>query len=183
MPNYIRANVDGGTYFFTVVTYQRQRLLGSETARRILQKAVNHVRTQLPFEINAWVLLPDHFHCILSLPQHDHDFSKRLGMIKATFSKHARHVLNNNQSRCPSRQKHREATFWQRRFWEHQIRDEQDYRHHMDYIHYNPVKHGLVHQVQDWPWSSFHRYVRAGIYTCDWGGAVNVFDEKCAYGE
>jgi putative transposase len=115
------------------------------------------------------VLLPDHIHCIWTLPENDCDYSKRWGMIKAGFSKRAKHLFHRNEWMSDSKRKHREAAVWQRRFWEHMIRDEDDFRRHLDYLHFNPVKHGLVKCVRDWPHSTFHRFVKDGFYPQDWG--------------
>lgn len=164
MPNYRRAWVPGGTYFFTVVTYKRRKFLTTPTSRQILRKAINEVRQSYPFTITAWVLLPEHFHCIWVLPEQDQDFSKRWGLIKARFSKMAKNFLHREEWLTDSKRKYRESTIWQRRFWEHLIHDEEDFMRHVDYIHFNPVKHGLVKQVKAWPYSTFHRYVTEGIY-------------------
>ena len=169
MVTYRRADIPGGTYFFTVVTYKRRKIFVDSKARTFLREAVLEVRKQHPFTIDAWVLLPDHLHCIWTLPPGDHDFSGRWGRIKAGFSKRAKTMLHDEALLTKSRKKKRESTIWQRRFWEHVIHDEADLRNHMDYIHYNPVKHGLVEQVCDWPYSTFHRMVAEGIYGRDWG--------------
>ncbi len=169
MVNYRRADIPGGTYFFTVVTYKRRKIFTIPEARTLLREAVYKVRGQYPFTIDAWVLLPDHLHCIWTLPPGDNDFSGRWGRIKAGFSKRAKPLLHDKSLLAKSRISKRESTIWQRRFWEHAICDEADLRTHMDYIHYNPVKHGLVQQVCDWPYSTFHRLVVEGIYSHDWG--------------
>ena len=111
-----------------------------------------------------------------TLPSDDNDFSKRWGLIKSGFTKRIRADIGDSQAVSASRRKRREAGIWQRRFWEHQVRNEEDYRQHMDYIHFNPVKHGLVRNVRDWPFSTFHRYVRQGIYTLDWGESEDICD-------
>ena len=112
----------------------------------------------------------NHFHCLIQLPENDSDYSLRLRMIKARFSA----ALPKSENRSVSRQKRGERGIWQRRFWEHLIRDEQDYNVHMDYIHINPVKHGLVNSVQDWPYSTFHNYASLGLYPYDWAGIEEV---------
>ena len=127
-----------------------------------------------PFLVNAWVVLPDHLHFIWTLPDGDSDYSKRWGLIKAKFSKRANAVLDRVEGKTESRQRHREASIWQRRFWEHQIRDEEDLRRHVDYIHYNPVKHGFVKRVKNWRWSSFHGYCLRGQYSVDWGEDAGI---------
>ena len=169
MPNYRRARVAGGTYFFTVVTEGRRPFLTEPAARAALRDAVKQTRRQCAFAIDAWVLLPEHIHCIWTLPAGDADFSKRWGLIKAGFSKCMKDKLSTADVTV-SRNRHREASIWQRRFWEHQIRDEEDFRRHMDYIHFNPVKHGLVGSASDWPYSSLYRHIACGTYPENWGG-------------
>jgi len=168
--NYRRANVSGGCYFFTLVTYRWQRFLIDEPARQILRESIIKTRQIYPFAINAWVLLPDHLHCIWTLPENDNNFSIRWNLIKKHFSQKAKPLYHRDEWLNPSKIKHRETTIWQRRFWEHTIRNDDDYAKHMDYIHYNPVKHGYVTRVADWCFSSFHRYVACGVYALDWGG-------------
>ena len=163
--------VGGGTDFFTVVTYRRRRFLTDEEARRWLREAIEVTRRDWPFEIDAWVLLPDHLHCIWTLPEADADFATRWALIKGRFTKRVGALLNREDWITESKRKHREGTLWQPRFWEHVIRDDRDYEAHMDYIHYNPVNHGLVSRVANWPFSSFHRYVKAEVYASDWGVA------------
>jgi putative transposase len=169
MSNYRRSRTDGGTWFFTLVTYKRRRLLVEPEARRLLRTVIGEVKDLYPFTIDGWVLLPDHLHCIWTLPSGDNDYSKRWGLIKARFTKGAKILFHRDDWLTTSKQKHREGTFWQRRFWEHEIRDDDDYACHLDYLHYNPVKHGLVRTVADWPFSTFHRDVRKGLYPVDWG--------------
>lgn len=174
MPYYRRSNVPGGTYFFTVVTARRQPILTDADIRSALREGIALVRQTLPFRIDGWVLLPDHLHAIWTLPEGDADFSTRRRLLK-------RHVTRScgPAYRQPDYLNERRmimgcGTLWQPRFWEHLIRDERDLRQHLDYLHGNPLKHGLVGQVKDWPWSSFHRYVRQGIYPADWGGSVDA---------
>jgi putative transposase len=147
-----------------------------------LREVVKEVRQRHPFEIDAWVLLPDHLHCLWTLPAGDEDFSKRWGLIKAGFSRKAKEILHRQELMTDSKERHRENTIWQRRFWEHQIRDDRDFERHCHYIHYNPVKHGLVNMVRDWPFSTFHRYVLKGFYSADWGAAVPS-DSGWSFGE
>ncbi len=164
---YRRAKTPGSTYFFTVVTYQRQRIFQDADAVAVLRAAFGDVKASLPFEIDAIALLPDHLHCILTLPEGDADFSTRWRLIKGKFSR--RCPMRYQRGQSESRRRKGEKAVWQRRFWEHQIRDETDFARHVDYIHYNPVRHGLVDAPKDWPYSSFHRAVRQGIYPIDWG--------------
>ena len=169
MPNYRRWYVPGGTYFFTAVTFERRPWLTSEEARPLLRTVIQEIRGQWPFEIVAWVLLPDHLHTVWTLPSGDSNYSQRWSLIKERFTK--RHLAAGGCEgvRNRSRRRHRERAVWQRRFWEHTVRDEDDLAHCVDYIHWNPVKHGVVSRVCDWPWSTFHRFVAAGQYDIDWG--------------
>ena len=169
MSNYRRATAQGATWFFTVVTYRRQPILCHDNIRTALRQAIGVVRQQHPFTIDGWVLLPDHLHCIWTLPPGDAGFGVRWAMIKRFVTKRCGAELRKDEWMTPSKQKRNESTIWQRRFWEHQIRDDRDYEIHMDYLHYNPVKHGLTENVRDWPYSTFHRYVQKGVYTKTWG--------------
>ena len=168
MADYRRSKISGGTYFFTVVAHERRPVLTTEAVRTALREAIQQARTTLPFQIDAWVLLPDHLHCIWILPEGDANFSARWAIIKRHVS--SRCVSSIKSSVSDSRLRRNERPFWQRRFWEHQIRDDADMARHVDYIHWNPAKHGLVRVVKDWPHSSFHKYVARGVYTNDWGG-------------
>lgn len=166
---YRRAIAPGGTFFFTVVTYRRRPILASVEAVDVLREAFRSVRRSRPFEIDAIVVMPDHLHCIWTLPPGDVDFATRWRLIKTGFTKHCPDTL-----RCAvdaGRLTRGEQAIWQHRYWEHQIRDEADFARHVDYIHYNPVKHGLARAALDWPYSSFGRHVQAGVYASDWGGA------------
>lgn len=144
MPNYRRAKTRGATYFFTVVTYRRQRFLCQEKVRKALRNSILDVRKNHPFAIDGWVLLPDHLHCIWTLPPNDANFSVRWAMIKRFVTKQCRPELHREDWMNESKRKRKESTIWQRRFWEHQIRDDQDFERHMNYLHYNPAKHDLV---------------------------------------
>ena len=169
MSHYRRSLTGGATFFFTVNTYQRQAILTLPDVRTALREAINHVRETMPFSVDAWVLLPDHLHTIWTLPANDAAYGKRWGIIKAHVSRCCAHMVEGTTPRNQSRAKRRERNLWQRRFWEHQIRDDLDYQRHVDYIHYNPVKHGLVKQAVDWPYSTFHQHVSHGVYDEDWG--------------
>ncbi len=168
MPEYRRVK-DGRTFFFTVVTFNRQRFLCLKESRIVLRRVIEEIRLLQPFEIDAWVLMPDHIHCIWSLPEDDVDYFKRWGLIKSRFTKIVGKRLVGNNHSTKSRMGKREGAVWQRRFWEHKIRNEKDYEFHCNYIHYNPVKHGLVSSPKDWVFSTFHRYVKNGTYSEDWG--------------
>ena len=163
---YRRAFTPGGTFFFTLVTYERQPIFTSADNVQTLRDAFKKVRASRPFQIDAMVVMPDHLHCIWTLPPDDADFSTRWRLIKTWFTKHchadARHIPNT------ARTSKRQQAVWQHRYWEHQLRDAADFANHVDYIHYNPVKHGLAATPADWPYSSFSRYVKAGIYPIDW---------------
>lgn len=173
MSRYRRANTAGGTYFFTVVAYRRQPILCDEAIRNALRTAIETVRAAHPFAIDAWVLLPDHLHCVWTLPPGDADFSGRWSLIKSRVSRAVGSQYRRAEWMNASKLKHREATIWQRRFWEHCIRDENDFRRHVDYLHFNPVKHGLVSRVADWPHSTFHRFAAEGKYPLDWAGCMD----------
>ena len=176
MSRYRRAITAGGTFFFTVVAYRRQPILCDEAIRTALREAVLSVRRSKPFAIDAWVLLPDHLHCVWTLPADDDDFSGRWSLIKSAVSRVVGAQYRRAEWRNASKLKHREATIWQRRFWEHCIRDENDLQRHVDYLHFNPVKHGLVSRVSDWPHSTFHRFVAEGKYPIDWAGSTDGVD-------
>lgn len=165
MTEYRRYRAAGGCYFFTVTLLDRRSAL---LVREIeaLRMAVRRVRAAKPFHIDAWVVLPEHLHCVWTLPEGDSDFSGRWKDIKTIFSKR----LPGGEARSASRVGKGERGIWQRRFWEHTIRDERDYAAHVDYVHFNPVKHGLVTDVAAWPYSTFHRDVARGIYPEAWGG-------------
>jgi len=169
MPDYRRVRIPGAIYFFTVVTYERKPFLTTARSRRCLRQAWLATRRKLPFESLAVCLLPDHLHCIWRLPESDADFSSRWRSIKGRFTRLSR--AHGRPVRRPegSRARRREASVWQRRFWEHWIRDEEDLRRHLDYVHYNPVKHGYVRNPEDWQWTSFHRYLARGWYEVGWG--------------
>lgn len=183
MPEYRRNFVPGGIYFFTVVTFHRHPLLTSDDARRLLHDAMTFVDRRFPFETVAICLLPDHLHCIWSLPEGDSNYPLRWNQVKRSFSIAYRKSVSLGEQPNASRLKHREASIWQRRYWEHTIQDQGDLNNHIDYIHYNPVKHGYVGRAADWPWSSFHRYVREGLYPPDWGAGVAKALESMECGE
>jgi len=170
MPEYRRSLIRGGTFFFTVVTYRRQPILTSLQARTIPHLAWDKVNQRFPFVTNAICLLPDHIHCIWTLPEGDTNYAIRWGEIKKQFTKAYHRQIGHGEQPNLSRLTRGESTIWQRRFWEHTIRDQDDYHRHLDYIHYNPIKHGYVTKAVDWEWSSFNRYVEKGIYDKDWIG-------------
>jgi putative transposase len=169
MSEYRRWYVPGGTYFFTVATQDRFPTFNDPLAVRLLGVVMRTVRARYPFHTIAAVVLPDHLHCIWSLPGRDSDFSGRWRWIKGAFTEKWLSAGGHDTFRSASRVRKGEHGVWQRRFWEHQIQDETDLERHVDYIHYNPVKHGYATRPADWPWSSFPRHVRLGQYPEDWG--------------
>lgn len=171
MTQYRRTKLKGATYFFTVNCAERHggnRIL--ENNVDILRQAFHKVKQAHPFNIDAIVILPEHLHCIWTLPQDDADYGMRWGLIKSGFSRQ----IPFDEKRSESRIKRGERGIWQRRYWEHMIRDEKDFERHVDYIHWNPVKHGYVKRVQDWPHSSFHGYVRRGVYPVEWASEMDL---------
>jgi putative transposase len=171
MTNYRRFRVPGGIYFFTLRLEDHAGTLLTDHIDP-LRAAFRAVRTRHPFEIDAIVILPSHLHCLWSLPENDSDYSLRWRQIKSNFSR----AIPADETISPSRRRKNERGIWQRRFWEHTIRDDRGYATRFDYIHYNPVKHGFVSRVKDWPYSSFHRCVRLGVYSEDWGGGSGLKD-------
>ena len=176
MTNYRRSRVAGATYFFTVNLAERSQSLLIEHVAS-LRTAFRNVRVGHPFAVDAIVVLPDYLHAVWTLLPDDSDFALRWRLVKSTFSRGLPHT----ERRSASRQAKHERGIWQRRYWEHLIRDDADFSRHVDYIHMNPVKHGLVNRVADWPHSSFHRYVNAGILPIDWAGDTAF--EEVGYGE
>lgn len=169
---YRRSQAKGATFFFTVVMNKRKKILCHDANVVLIKEALHYVIKRHTFRIRAFVLLPDHIHCIWTLPENDNDFSMRWGLIKGYFSRQCQDKYKEHQS--ASRLNKGEQGVWQQRFWEHQIRDEVDFIRHVEYIHYNPVKHGLVNSPNAWPYSSFHRYVKQGIYDNDWGAGTKI---------
>ena len=173
---YRRADVAGATYFFTVNLAERRRTLLTDHIDT-LRTAMRDVKQRHPFHIDALVILPDHLHCVLTLPEGDADYPLRWTLIKAGFSRRIPKTERRNSSRADKG----ERGVWQRRYWEHMIRDEGDYTRHVDYVHFNPVKHGYASRAADWPYSSIHRYIAAGTLTRDWG--VGEGEEAGKFGE
>ncbi len=173
-----RRNRIGQVDFFTVVTDRRRPILTSDLGRRALRAAFQQTKKAMPFEITAIVLLPDHLHAIWKLPRGDGDYSARWRRIKTAFTKLWRQHGGSVTPRSESRRKRGEHGIWQRRFFEHTCRAEHDLKRCVDYLHVNPLKHGLVDRVCDWPWSSFHRYVAAGEYPITWGSANEWYGDE-----
>ena len=163
---YRRTHIKGGRFFFTVVSYRREKIFTTAENIDVLRQGIRQVMQRHPFTIDAFVVLPEHLHCIWTMPQDDHDFSKRWRLIKSYFSRHCTH---GHKEQNETRIRKKEQTIWQRRFWEHFIRDEKDFISHVEYIHYNPVRHGFVQAPKDWKYSSFHRYTDNGVYDREWG--------------
>jgi putative transposase len=173
MPNYRRAYIPGGTFFLTLVTYQRQPLFAQPENVVLLRQAVATVRAEFSFEIVGAVVLLEHLHFIWTLPPEDSNYSQRVGRIKVLFTRALKSKQLANEALPISRSKHREQDVWQRRFWEHTIRNENDLRNCLNYIHYNPVKHGLVSCPHLWQYSSFNKWVKQEYYSDDWGCQCN----------
>jgi putative transposase len=169
MPEYRRWYVPGGTYFFTLVTCHRRAILCGDVGRRCLHEAIHAVQDKLPVTVVAIVLLPDHIHSVWTLPADDARYSLRWKQIKEGFTRRFLDAGGTEQQVSRSRSQHSERGVWQRRFWEHTVQDEEDLKRCVDYVHWNPKKHGYVSSVCDWPWSSFHRFVKQGEYEICWG--------------
>src|SRR6266849_5176527 len=168
MPRYVRSKLKGSVFFFTVILADRsRRLLVDEIDQ--LPLVYRTVQQRRPFETIAICVLPDHIHTLWALPEGDADFSTRWSLIKGGFSRGL-----DPRSRSASKIAKREKGIWQRRYWEHAIRDDADLERHVDYVHFNPVKHGYINRVCDWPYSSFSRYVERGVLPSDWGGEVGA---------
>ena len=172
MPGYRRWH--GEMVFLTLVTAGRRKLFLSEQPRRLLRQAMERTRHQRPWTTVGLVLLPDHIHMLWRMPTDDLDYSVRISALKNCFTR-AFLWSGGQEAPVPAGQcRHGLRGVWQRRFWEHTIRDARDFRMHLDYIHLNPVKHGLAERVRDWPWSTFHQYVLRGWYEPDWQGCVEL---------
>ena len=169
MTAYRRNLVAGGTYFFTVNLADRRSSLLTANIE-LLRAAFRYTRHRHPFMTGAIVILPDHLHALWTLPAGDSDFATRWRLFKTTFSRGLRPIERVSASRSSKG----ERGIWQRRFWEHTIRDDDDFARHVDYIHFNPVKHSYVERVRDWPFSSFHRMVRLGWYPAEWAGRLGA---------
>jgi putative transposase len=173
---YRRDYTQGASYFFTVVTFRRVGFFNTDEAVSRLRSAFKEEMARRPFVIDAIVILPDHIHSVWTLPKEDTDYSMRWRNIKRSFT-----AVNERPAVFASRQHKGEQAIWQRRFWEHRICDEQDFSNHVDYIHYNPVKHGYVKHPADWAHSSIYRYIRQGILPVTWGGDGIVIPDGIGY--
>ena len=177
MRRYVRSR-SGRVFFFTVVTHERRAILTTDRGRAALRLAIQAVQAERPLQVVAIVLLPDHLHTVWELPADDSDYSVRWRLIKSGFTRRWIESEGDEGSVGPSRKRKAERGVWQRRFYEHTCRDEADLKRCVDYLHINPLKHRLVSRVMDWPWSSFHRYVRLGEYPRDWGGNEQWYGDE-----
>ena len=168
MPNFRRRRIRGATYFFTVVTDGRRPILTTDLARPLLRDAIAATGTRWPFEIDAWVLLPDHLQAMWTLPHGDFDYSRRWAFLKKEFTKAYLAAGGTEATKTIGRVRDGRRGVWQPKFWEHTVRDDEDYARHFHYLHYNPVKHGLAGRVAEYPHSTFHRHVTEQRYTSSW---------------
>ncbi len=176
--HYRRARIKGGTYFFTLNLAERKKTLLIDHIDN-LRECLNTVKQRHPFKLDAMVVLPDHLHAMITLPNGDDDYAMRWMLIKQGFSRQLPKTERINKSRKTKG----ERGIWQRRYWEHLIRNQDDYKKHVDYIHYNPVKHGYVNKAVEWKYSTLHQYIREGIVHPDWGQHVEENPENNAHGE
>ncbi|MGB0717047.1 MAG: REP-associated tyrosine transposase [Phycisphaerae bacterium] len=174
MPNYLRWQKQGGTFFLTVVTYRRRPLFRAARNRTLLRTAFAETMERAPFEMFACVLLYDHFHCLWTLPPGDSDFPSRVSFLKSRFTRAFFLSGGRDLPVSKSRKTNRERGVWQARYWEHFIRDDDDLYRHRDYIHLNPVKHGYVTDPLHWPWSSIHHHIAMGWLNRGWPGSSPV---------
>ena len=172
--NYRRAFIPGGSYFFTLVTENRRSIFASRENVDVLRNAFRNVKNKRPFSLDAIVIMPDHLHCVWTLPPDDADFATRWRLIKTWFTKHCNVPLCATPD--AARMAKNEQAIWQHRYWEHLLRDDEDYTRHVEYIHYNPVKHGYVASPMEWEYSSFRAYVKECLYLEDWGSSAMEFD-------
>ena len=170
MRRYVRSRVKGGTFFFTVNLAERLGNTLLVDHIDVLKQAFRQTRVERPFAMPGVVVLPEHLHCLWILPPGDDDFPTRWRLIKSRFSR----ALPQFERRSASRLRKNERGIWQRRFWEHVIRDDADFQRCLEYIHYNPVKHGHAQRAMEWPHSSFRHWVERGIYPMDWAAPVDV---------
>lgn len=178
MSQYIRSTTQGGIYFFTLVTYKRRKIFCNADFLHVFKQSIKYIQHRYPFEILAWVQMPDHLHCIWQMPIDDANYSMRWSQIKRLTTQSCPQYHLSHDKLNASKIKRNEKGVWQRRFYEHEIRNEQDLKNHLDYLHYNPVKHGLVDNVGDWQYSSFHRLVGEGYYPADWGSGGIEFSDS-----
>lgn len=173
MSNYRRNKQAGATYFFTLCLHDRRSTLLTDYID-VLRLAYRKTQNKKPFITEAMVVLPEHVHALWTLPENDADYANRIRLFKSHFTRQLPNELK--QTTNANRQKHKQTGVWQLRYWEHTIRDEQDFINHVNYIHYNPVKHGYVKHVKDWEYSTFHKHVKNGVYDEDWGSDYQIVD-------
>lgn len=178
-----RRSHGGLIYFFTVVTHDRRPILTSDLGHRALKDAIKTVQDNRPFDIVAMVTLPDHLHAVWQLPENDADYSIRWSWLKSEFTRDWLSGGGAEGKMTSSRRSKRERAVWQRRFWEHQCKDDGALKRCVDYVHVNPLKHRLVKRVADWPWSTFHRFVKNREYELDWGNASHWYGDEFANAE
>ncbi|MFG0330077.1 MAG: transposase [Phycisphaerales bacterium] len=174
MPRFRRWFVPGGVYFFTLVTCRRKPILCTDMSRRCLRRALSECRRRWPFDLVAIVLLPDHLHLLVRLPPDDFEYPKRIAWMKQRFTRLWLEGGGDEVRGTVAQRNDRRRGVWQPRYWEHTVRDRYSMHRIMAYIHFNPVKHGYVRRPRDWPYSSFHRCVRQGLYRIDWGSVAVV---------
>ncbi len=178
---YRRDYTNGATYFFTVVLFRRRHLFVDGQIIDLLRKAFKAEMTRRPFDIEAIVVMPDHIHTIWKLPDDDSDYSTRWRNIKRYFTAAVADKYNFEVS--AARQHKKEQAIWQRRFWEYRIKDEEDFIRCVEYIHYNPVKHGYVINPADWKYSSIHKYISQGFVAANWGSGITVSEDNDIFRE
>ncbi len=169
MANYIRSYTRGASYFFTLVTHNRRKIFCNKDFLIAFRISIKQVQANYPFKIIAWVQLPDHLHCIWEIEDKGTNYSQCWSQIKRNTTKLCPQYHLPMDEMSYSQVSRNEKGIFQRRFFEHQIRNNMDFKNHIDYLHYNPVKHGFVNNVKDWQYSTFHRFVKEGIYPLDWG--------------
>ncbi len=174
MARYIRSHKQWGAYFLTLVTFERHELFWNGRAQELLGKVVREVKRLHPFTIHETSLLPNHLHILCSVPEEEQNYALRVQQIKRRFTSGWLEGGGWEGRRTPSRMRRRERSVWQRRFHEHTIRNQKEFRSHVVYIHMNAVKHGLVKRPIDWPWSTFHKHVHAGRLEADWCGPTDL---------
>ena len=173
---YRRLTTKGACYFFTLNLQNRQQTLLTDHIDT-LRNTINKVKHNHPFKLDALVILPEHLHILITLPRDDNNYAKRIMLIKTSFSRQ----LPKEENISKSRKSKRKRGIWQRRYWEHQIRNDEDYENHINYIHYNPVKHGYVNNANEWQYSTIHQYIKQGVITQNWGSENIMLTQD--YGE
>jgi putative transposase len=174
VPNYRRWHRTWGSYFITIATHERYPIFRDARARLLLGRAFRETAANWPLTVHELVLLPDHLHLLCSIPDDEQDYSTRIRLIKKRFTRAWLAGDGREGGQSPSRRRRGIRGVWQKRFYEHTIRNERGFRDHVVYIFMNPVKHGLVTRVVDWPWSTFQRHVAQGDLAPDWSGPTEL---------